>query len=238
MRRLLVASAIAIGTLAVSSTASASPQFKSSYKLKLTTTKPGASSGWTATAAFSDPGDPMRRPKILTGVRITFPKGSQFDTKGRALCRLSQQALDAQGPEAACPSGSKYGSGKAAVIVGATALSFPVLSWNLVPLDFGIKKPELFLSVVIDPNNPALAFYIEGELGRNSVFFSLELAPENDIHTTLIRYGLPAAHRGRHAYFRTPKRCPTSGHWTAKVSTTFADNSKESRSVKLRCKRH
>ena len=40
MRRLLVVSAVAIGTLAVSSTASASPQFKSSYKLKLTTGKP------------------------------------------------------------------------------------------------------------------------------------------------------------------------------------------------------
>ena len=181
----------------------------------------------------------MRRPKILTGVRITFPKGSRFDTKGRAACRLSEQALNAQGPAAACPASTKYGSGRAAVIVGAAPLSFPVLSWNVVPLDFGTrtKKPELFLSVVIDPNNPALAFYIEGELGRNSVFFSLELAPENDIHTTLIRYGVPAAHRGRHVYFRTPKRCPTSGQWTAKVSTTFADNSKESSSVKLRCRR-
>ena len=142
-----------------------------------------------------------------------------------------------KGPAEFCPKSSRYGSGKASVIVGTTALSFPIKSYNLQPLDFNGKKRELLLDVVLDPNNPALSFSIEGRLTGHSVTFGLEAAPQYDIHTTDIHFVLPAAKTGKHAYLTTPKTCPKSKSWKASVQSTYSDGSKENVPLKVPCKR-
>ena len=224
---------VALGT---AGSAVASPQFDSSYKLKLTTAKGAASTGWSLDASLRDPGDALKRPKILTGLRINFPKGTRFDPKGHASCRVTDKQAVESTPEEVCP-GTSYGTGQAKVIVGSAPLAFPIQSYNIVPVDFGKRKPELLLYVELDPNNPELAFQVEGELSKSSIFFSLASAPEFDIHTTRIRFKLPASRRGKHVFTRTPASCPRSKRWTAKVKATFADGSNETQPITLPCRR-
>ncbi len=235
--RLVTSVVFALGLLALAGSASASSQFKSSYKLKLTTAKHGASAGWTVDVKLRDPGDPMKRPKILTGLRFSFPAGSRFDARGHSACRGTMQDVTDKGPEGVCKPSTGYGSGRAKVIVGASPLSFPIHSFNFVPLDFNQNKPELLLSVVLDPNNPALAFVIDGELTRRSISFALSATPDFDIHVTDIHFTVPASHRGKHRFLTTPSSCPRSKHWTAKVFTTYVDGSKQTIPIRLPCRR-
>lgn len=230
--------AVAVLVLATAGSAAASPQFDSSYKLKLTTGKGAASTGWTFDLSLRDPGDAKKRPKILTGIRVIFPKGSRFDGKGHPICPLTEKQTTDSTPAQICPKAAGYGAGKASVILGSNPLTFPIISHNILPIDFGKRKPELLLDVVLDPNNPNLAFYVEGELSKSSIFFSLELTPQYDIHTTKIHFKLPASQRGKHVFTRTPKTCPRSKHWTAKAKATFADGSKETTPITLPCRRH
>ena len=237
MRSLRVAPLALLALLSLAAPAAASPQFKSAYKIKLTTKKPATSSGWSADVKLRDPGDPMGRPKILTGVKFNLPSGSKWDPKAHAACKASNADFMSKGPGEFCPKSSRFGSGKASVIVGATPLSFPITSYNLQPLDFNGKKRELLLDVVLDPNNPALSFSIEGRLTSHSAFFSLEAAPQYDIHTTDIHFALPAAKTGKHAYLTTPKKCPKSKSWKASVQSTYSDGTDETVPLKLPCKR-
>jgi hypothetical protein len=236
VRYLRVAPLALLALLLLAAPAAASPQFASSYKVKLTTKKPATSSGWSANVKLRDPGDPMGRPKILTGVKFNLPTGSKWDPRAHAACEASDADFMTKGPGEFCPKSSRYGSGKASVIVGASPLSFPITSYNLQPLDFNGKRREILLDVVLDPNNPALSFSIEGRLSSHSVTFSLELAPQYDIHTTDIQFALPAATKGKHAYLTTPRKCPKSKTWKASVQSTFSDGSKESAPLKLPCK--
>jgi hypothetical protein len=237
VRYLRVAPVALLALLPLAAPAAASPQFTSTYKVKLTTKKPATSAGWSADIKFRDPGDPMGRPKILTGVKFNLPAGSKWDPKAHAACEASNADLMSMGPREFCPKSSSYGSGKASVIVGTAPLSFPITSYNLQPLDFNGRRRELLLDVVLDPNNPALSFLIEGRLSSHSVTFSLELAPQYDIHTTDIHFALPAAKKGKHAYLTTPKNCPKSKTWKASVQSTYSDGSKETVPLKLPCKR-
>ena len=74
MRSFMLA-AVVVLVLATAGSAAASPQFDSSAKLKFTTGKSAASTGWTFDLSLRDPGDPLKRPKILTGLRVQLPKG-------------------------------------------------------------------------------------------------------------------------------------------------------------------
>jgi hypothetical protein len=233
----LAPAAVALVVLALACPAWGSPQFTSTYKLKLSTKKPASSAGWTADVKFRDPGDPMQRPKILTSIRFNLPRGSKFDTKAHAACTATDQQLIDSGPGAVCPAASRYGSGRASVIVGTAPLSFPINSYNLIPVDFNNRKPQLLLDVVLDPTNPALSFIIDGTLGSHSISFSLDQAPMFDIHTTDIHFVLPPATKGKRRYLRTPKTCPRKGSWKASVRATFSDGSAENKPLKLPCRR-
>ena len=90
---------------------------------------------------------------------------------------------------------------------------------------------------MLDPNNPALSFSIEGRLSSHSATFSLEAAPQYDIHTTDIHFALPPAKKGKRAYLTTPRRCPKSKAWKASVQSTYSDGSKERVPLKVPCKR-
>ena len=237
MRYLRVAPLALLALLALAAPTAASPQFKSAYKIKLTTKKPATSAGWSADIKLRDPGDPMGRPKILTGVKFNLPAGSKWDPKAHAACKASNADFMSKGPAEFCPKSSRFGSGEASVIVGTTPLSFPITSYNLQPLDFNGKRRELLLDVVLDPNNPALSFVIEGTLSSHSATFSLELAPQYDIHTTDIHFALPAANKGKRAYLTTPRSCPKSETWKASVQSTYSDGSKERVPLRLPCKR-
>ena len=70
MRSLRVAPLALLALLSFAAPGAASPQFESSYKIKLTTKRPATSAGWSADVKLRDPGDPMGRPKILTGVKF------------------------------------------------------------------------------------------------------------------------------------------------------------------------
>jgi hypothetical protein len=106
---------------------------------------------------------------------------------------------------------SCYGTEQAKVFVGSDPLAFPIQSYNVVPVDFGQRKPELLLYVELDPDNPELAFQVEGELSKSS-------------------------RRGKHVFTRTPASCPRSKRWTVRVKATFVDGSRETQAITLPCR--
>ena len=117
-----VALALAFGVVGA---AIASSQFKQTSKITLTATKPGKSTGFSASIESSDPGAPNGQPQALKTLTVTFPKNTKFNFKSSAIkqCVATDTELRATGG-AVCPKKSKIGSGTA---VANGAPVFPMI---------------------------------------------------------------------------------------------------------------
>jgi hypothetical protein len=116
-------------TTAMAGLALASAQFKQTAKVTLTAKKAGASTGFSANLASSDPGAPLEKPQGLKTLTIAFPAKTAFNFKSKALtqCKANDTEIKATGGSV-CPSKSKLGEG-AATANGAPA--FPVIPENV-----------------------------------------------------------------------------------------------------------
>ena len=116
MRRLhiTVAMIVAVAMLASAAVALASSQFQQTASITLTGAKAGASTGFKAALASTDPGEPGNKPQALKTLTITFPSGTKFNFKSKAIKPCTASAIEITGTSgAACPSKSKIGSGAA-----------------------------------------------------------------------------------------------------------------------------
>lgn len=116
MSRLLRISGIAVAVLALASAgvALASSQFKQTSKITLTASKAGASTGFQASIASSDPGAPNEQPQALKTLTVTFPTNTKFNFKSSAIKQCTASAVELVGTKgAACPAKSKIGTGTA-----------------------------------------------------------------------------------------------------------------------------
>ena len=87
MRRLQTAGPITAVAVLLLSTgiALASSQFKQTSNIRLTATKAGAATGFKAALKSSDPGEPGGKPQALKTLKITFPVGTKFNFKSKAI---------------------------------------------------------------------------------------------------------------------------------------------------------
>ncbi len=214
----------------------ASSQFHSAYDLKLSTKKPGASSGFDISASFSDSAAPNKAPKILTGLKIKFPTGTRFDLSKHPACRSRLKPLENKGLVAVCPARSRYGSGEAKVILGSTSLVFPIHSYILDPVGFDGGKREIEFDVVLNPksSNP-LAFFFSPDISGSTFHVGLPADAKYMIHPTLFHVHFPASTIRGHALMRAPSTCPSSRRWKASVTASFIDHSKQTKTIMLRC---
>jgi hypothetical protein len=235
--RRLVAAVIAVLVVVPCGIALASTQFHSTYQLKLSSKTPGASTGFDISASFSDPGAPDSAPKILTGLDIKFPAGSRFDLTKHPACRSKMKPLEVKGLVGVCPADSEYGSGTAKVILGSTPLSFPVHSYILKPVGFDGGKTKIEFDVVLNPKstNP-LDFFFGPDISGSNFNVGLPDDVKFMIHPTLFNLHFPASTVDGHSVLTTPATCPSSRHWTASVTASFIDHTKQTKAILLPCR--
>src|SRR3954454_15578110 len=77
-----------------------------------TTTAPGAPTGLGFSASYHAAGDPKGNPPYLRKMVVVPPSGMRYDTGAPDQCTATDVELEVQGP-AACPAGSRLGTGTA-----------------------------------------------------------------------------------------------------------------------------
>lgn len=169
MRRLkLSAAALAAAMLAttlLSGVVMASSQFKQTAKVTLTTKKQGASTGFKANLQSSDPGAPLEKPQALTTLTLTFPTGTKFNFKSKALtqCKANDTEIKATGGSV-CPSKSKIGSGSS---TANGAPVFPKVSESVTA--FAGKNEILLLLAPKVLGGPGATLVLHGKISGNKM---------------------------------------------------------------------
>lgn len=99
MRRLQTAGPITAVAVLLLSTgiALASSQFKQTSNIRLTATKAGAATGFKAALKSSDPGEPGGKPQALKTLKITFPVGTKFNFKSKAIKPCTATDIEIKG---------------------------------------------------------------------------------------------------------------------------------------------
>src|SRR5205807_3211235 len=94
------------------------------------TTQPDSPAGLTYVATYRNPTHPNADPPALRRLVISLPAGTHIDTSVPARCEASDDELRVLG-DAACPPGSRVGSGQATVdIVGLGRMTFNTTPFN------------------------------------------------------------------------------------------------------------
>lgn len=217
MRRLHVtAPLIAVSAiLLAAATALASSQFTQSSNITLTATKAGASTGFKAALKSSDPGEPGGKPQALKTLTITFPVGTKFNFKSKAITPCTATDLEIGGTKgAACPAKSRIGSGSAEA--NATPV-FPTPLPESVTA-FASKSDLVFLLM---PKGPAgLVLVLHGKVAQNKVTVNVPVLQEGPLTSVLTGLELSVNKFGKgKSAFVTAGKCK-GGKFT--VGSSFA----------------
>ena len=197
----------------------ASPQFSSSFDLTYTSRVPGAASGQVPLMTWTDPGAPNRVPKIIKRIRLTFHKGTSFDTSALARCRASDAKILSSGG-AACPKASRLGSGHTTgVFSNGSKFVTDVTLFN--------ARGEIIVLVTL--NGTPVTEFRDRVKGRK-----ITIEPVLPAGVALKRLKLRI---GRHStYMTNPPACPRSREWTTTARFTYVDGSAQTLRSTSPCK--
>lgn len=202
----------------------ASPQFSSSFDLTYLSQVPGAPSGQVPLMTWTDPGAPNAVPKIIKRIKLTFHKGTTFDTRALGRCHASDARILSTGGSA-CPKASRLGSGHTTgVFSNGSEFVTDVKLFN--------ARGEII--VVVTLNGTPVTEFRDEVSGR-----TITIEPVLPAGVALKRLKLRI---GRHSkdgrtYMRNPSSCPRSGKWTTVAKFTYADGSRETRKDTSPCRR-
>jgi hypothetical protein len=191
--------------------------------ITVTTTAPATSAGLTYAAAYHAAGDPGGDPQALRRIAVLAPAGTRVDTTVPDRCAASDQQLELMG-DAACPPGSRVGSGQVTVkVLGGPPSTYPTSVFNAdhAQLEL-VKSGDRGIAVArstIDENGN-----IDGEVPTCITGGTAPSGCPFD-QSALISQKLTteALAAGSRAYLRTPPSCPASGSWETRVLLTYAD---------------
>ncbi|HKP89310.1 MAG TPA: hypothetical protein VJT75_04990 [Thermoleophilaceae bacterium] len=227
--RLALALALIAAATATATAGANSPG--STDELRLTTRKPGASTGVFATEIFNaryknGQLKPLRRSLI------GFPKGTRFDALGWYTCRATDAELKSEGMSA-CPEKSKIGHGHAETEssgapfqvgpVGADVTVYGTPTGSLLVFSQG----DAYLShsrVIADgrfqrTRPPANCVVVtDTPPCENGEFVARSLTVDIPAHQRRVKGRL-------HRLITTPRHCTRSGRWWFFDKHTFADGS-------------
>lgn len=192
-------------------------------QLLLTSSEPGASSGWRFEVDYVDPADPEGKPPAVRRVVTRLASGAGFDTSVPARCTASDAQLMGQGASA-CPADSKVGEG-------------------YIRLDTGLAGPNRFIEADVTFFNSAtevIFLSTERQSGTRVVTRStinggstvsmapfLPGAPPDGTAIDIARVELLPISREvdgeLRSYVTTPPGCPASGEWAHSIEFTYAD---------------
>jgi hypothetical protein len=205
-----------------------------------TTKRPNTSTGLNWRATFRNPENPNADPPALRRIVIVGPRGIRSDTSVTAQCDASDQELRQRG-EAACPSASGIGWGKAtARILGGAVNEFDTTVFNADHAQIelvkfmgrggGVRRGTIHRRT-IDAQVPTC---LMGGQPPAGCAFDEVVVLSNELHQRAISVGTG---RHRRNLLTTPRSCPRSGRWRTRVRFYFADGSIDRVVTKQPCTR-
>jgi hypothetical protein len=213
----VLAAALAIAALA-------SPQFSSTFDLGYTARIPGAASGQTPLMTWADRGAPAAVPKIIKRIKLTFHKGTEFDTGALARCRAPDAKILATGGEA-CPKDSRLGGGHTTGVL-------PSGSDFVTDVSLFNARGQIIVVATLN-GTPVTEF--RDDVGGRTITIEPKLPTGVALKRLQLRIGRHS--KGRRTYMRNPPACPASGKWTTTAKFIYADGSRETKRDSSPCKR-
>jgi len=202
----------------------ASPQFSSTFDLTYLSRVPGAPSGQEPLMTWTDPGATDAVPKIIKRIKLTFHKGTEFDTAALARCHASDAKILSSGG-AVCPKKSRLGGGHTTGVF-ATGAEFQT--------DVVLFNARGQIIVVVTLNGTPVTEFRDDVGGR-----TITIQPKLPSGVALKRLQLEIGRhsKGRHTYMRNPPTCPRSHKWTTIAKFTYVDGSRETKRDSSPCRR-
>jgi hypothetical protein len=206
----------------------ASPQFASTLTFTFSSKVPGSPSGFDSLATFSDPGEPVGKPKELVRINVRFHPGTRIDTAALPRCRASDTDVQRRALRA-CPASTRLG------IVHAVGVISTGARFNPVGHLFNARRAII---VVVTVDGRYITSFRD-DLTRDTLRVNFRLPPG----VSLIRFKphIPRHFRKRagkrRAYIRTPPSCPATGVWTTTVLFSYRDGSTQDLSAATPCRR-
>lgn len=195
---------------------------------RLTTIERKAPTGFSYTGTYHAAGDPGAHPPYMRRMVFYNRSGLRYDTSVPDRCTAGDLELAARGA-AACPPGSRLGSGKSDVAFMGT---FP----STVEIDvFNNTNEQIMVA-----RSPGLATVARGRIHRDgSVEFASPTCypsvqpggcPVDNVLQLASQVSVPAytrtARDGKvRSWLTTPSKCPRSGRWRDPIRFWWADGS-------------
>ena len=203
----------------------------STDELRLTSTKPGTSTGVFATEIFNARYKNGEL-KPLRHSLIGFPKGTRFDNMATPTCQAGDADFKSEGM-GACPEKSRIGHGRAEVVTSGAPVQLGPIELDVTV--FARKDGSLFVFSQGDAYLSSMVIYAKGRFQHtspkpNCVPPDSEPPCENGEFVPRSLTVTIGAHKrkvnGRwHRMITTPRHCTHSGRWWFFDKHTFADGS-------------
>jgi hypothetical protein len=227
---MLVVTAVAIGASATSGTT------VQNYTQTFSAKKPATSAGTTFETSSTDEQNPRnKQPKRVTNFDLTFPAGTKINNKAAPQCKATETDFaNAANPDAACPKGSKIGTGLVAARTpfnGVADFTGTVSAYNankglllfvniqsanqtllLNPKFKGIRLLTVVPQTCIPPNTPANDCKDSTGTQQEAILTSFKLK------TTAKSSGKGKAKK---VLIQTPAKC--TGKWKFQADIKYSD---------------
>ncbi|MEA2495121.1 MAG: hypothetical protein QOJ29_3032 [Thermoleophilaceae bacterium] len=205
---------------------------RADYHQMFTTSVPGASTGTDTQILYKNPNDPEAKPIPVRREVFTFPAGTTYDESVVPDCNASDLELMIMGT-AACPPESWIGGSQD----DTTMTGFPGAGETPIEVD---AFDDAGVTVILGgTNDPPIKFVTratrKGQVVTVDVPRTPGGPPDGENALRRVHHVFPPRSLGRHAFTRTPRKCPPSGVWTFKAQFTFADGAVENDVSQMSC---
>ena len=235
LRVFAIGSALAVfGLGGVVGTAGGSQSNRGAFDLDLSARAPGASTGLKFHIVYRHPADPEGKPPPIKGAVFTLPRGMRINDSAVPQCAATDEELRLQG-RAACPAGSKVGTGKLEAMTGfpgADPVTADVVAFN--------GDGQIIEVVFVEGTNTVAGMDRLTIEGRRLVAHPPAVPggpPDGRTAVREIRLSVPARRgAGGDAYVTTPPAC-LSGRWTTRAHYEFEDGGETTLTSASPCRR-
>ncbi len=198
------------------------------------TQRASAPTSLSETASYRNPTDPGGKPPAVRRIVVHYPAGFRIDTSVPPQCHASDQELQLRG-DAACPAGSKVGTGSAEFATGlpGSAATFDVdleVLNNRDQLIF-LTKPHGSNVILSVGRSPAVDGTVTTDIPATPGG-----PPDGQSSVRRIQFDLQTVTgSGGASYLTTPPTCPASAAWTSVATFTYSDGVSQSIQVATPC---
>jgi hypothetical protein len=229
--RVLVLALLAVLSASAVAAAATSAGKVTAYKARFSTKQAGSAAGLHLLTKGKPPASGQKLPPAIRQT-VVLAAGSRIDLSALPQCDASDDQINAQGAEGACPASSRVGNGSADGLLNGQPVHFEV----------GIYAVRGKLVFAAERDGMPLKQSFKGfASGKRTVKLTVPTL-NGSIAPKRFEANIPA-HPGGSTWLVTPAKCPKSGHWTSRgifQGRTAAEGGKpvgkaQTRTDKQRC---